>query len=47
MPAVAIAVGIVVWAPDEIARQYKFEKLRDDVFILGRPSGEREELVRV
>jgi hypothetical protein len=30
MPAVAIAVGIVVWAPDEIARQYKFEKLRYD-----------------
>ena len=30
MPAVAIAVGIVVWAPDDIARQYKFEKLRDD-----------------
>ena len=30
MPAVAIVVGIVVWAPDEIARQYKFEKLRDD-----------------
>jgi hypothetical protein len=27
MPAVAIVVGIVVWAPDEIARQYKFEKL--------------------
>ena len=30
MPAVAIAIGIVVWAPDEIARQYKFETLRDD-----------------
>jgi uncharacterized membrane protein YraQ (UPF0718 family) len=30
MPAVAIAVGIVVWAPDEIARQYKFENLRYD-----------------
>ena len=30
MPAVATAVGIVVWAPDEIARQYKFEKLRFD-----------------
>jgi hypothetical protein len=23
-------VGIVVWAPDETARQYKFEKLRYD-----------------
>jgi len=30
MPAVATAAGIVVWAPDEIARQYKLEKLRDD-----------------
>jgi hypothetical protein len=30
MPAVAAAVGFVVWAPDEIARQYKFEKLRYD-----------------
>jgi hypothetical protein len=30
MPAVAIAIGILVWAPDEIARQYKFERLRYD-----------------
>ena len=30
MPAVAIAVGAVIWAPDEIARQYKFETIRDD-----------------
>ena len=30
MPAVAIAVGAVFWAPDEIARQYKFETLRDN-----------------
>ena len=30
MPAIAMAIGIVVWAPDEIARQYRFEKLRYD-----------------
>ena len=30
MPAVAIAVGTVIWAPEEIAHQYRFEKLRYD-----------------